>query len=281
MILRREDFAAAKINWNDKADNLREIARQLNLGVDSFVFIDDMPGERDNIRLRMPEVTVPDFPASIEDYPAFIEDVYNKYFKRLRLSAEDRDKTRQYAENTMRENAAKGLSFEDFLASLQLEVKRVELDDEKLSRIAQMHGKTNQFNLTTIRYTRQDIDRLIREGFRIYAYNVRDKFGDYGLVAAVIVDMAGGKPEINSFLMSCRVMGKLVENYVIDDVENDLLTSGHDTLRAKYIKTAKNAPVERLFDGLGYDVTSRNDTETCYEIDLKNRPERQFFVSKN
>ena len=278
MILKREDFVAVRINWNDKADNMREIAEELNLGLDSFVFIDDMPAERDNIKARLPGVTVPDFPEKKEDYPAFIEGVFKQYFMKTRLADEDRAKTRQYAENAMRKEAAKGLTYEEFLSSLKLEAERVELDDAKLDRIAQMHGKTNQFNLTTKRYTRHDIERMLADGFRIYAYNVRDKFGDYGLVAAVVVDVKNA--EIDSFLMSCRVMGKLVENYVIDDVEKDLLNLGLNTLHAKYIRTAKNSPVEKLFDGLGYNVTAKTENETFYEIDLNRRPERKFFVNE-
>ena len=278
MLLKRDDFVSVKIDWNDKAENIRTLSKELNLGLDSFVFIDDMAPERDNIRLRLPEVTVPDFPDKIEDYPSFIEEVFNRYFLHMRLSSEDKVKSRQYAENILREEASKGLSFEDFLKSLKLNVEKVDLDDLKLDRIAQLHGKTNQFNLTTIRYTRQDIDRLIKEGNEIYAYNVRDKFGDYGLVAAAIVDIQNS--EIRSFLMSCRVMGKLIENYVIDEIEKDLIKKGKSVVRAKYIKTAKNAPVEKLFDGLGYMVISRTSEETDYELDLNNRPDRKYYVDK-
>ena len=170
------------------------------------------------------------------------------------------------------------MSFEDFIKSLDLKVDRVELDDARLDRIAQMHGKTNQFNLTTIRYSRQDIDKLIQKGYRIYAYNVSDKFGDYGLVAVAIIDTE--KVEINSFLMSCRVMGKLIENYVIDEIEQDLLKDGYTILHAKYKKTAKNAPVESLFDDLGYTVVKKTDEETDYEIDLSNRPNRDYYVNQ-
>lgn len=278
MSLKRDDFVAIKINWVDKAENIQEIAKELNLGLDSFVFIDDMAPERDNIKMRLPMVTVPDFPERIEDYPDFIEDVYNRFFMRIRLSAEDKVKTQQYAENAMREEASKGLSYEDFLRSLKLVVERVDLNDSRLERIAQMHGKTNQFNLTTIRYTRQDLDKLIQDGYKIYAYNVKDKFGDYGLVAVAIVD--SNKCEINSFLMSCRVMGKLIENYVIDQIEHDLIKTGHDVLCAKYIKTAKNAPVEKLFDGLGYTIVKKNAEETDYQIKLSERPARQYYVNE-
>lgn len=279
MLLKREDFASIKINWRDKAENLIEIAKELNLGIDSFVFIDDTASERDNIRMRIPEIAVPEFPQKIENYPSFILDIYNCYFKRCRLSAEDKVKTQQYAENAMRERASQGISYEEFLLSLKLVVKRVEINEAKLDRIAQMHGKTNQFNLTTIRYTRQDLDKLLSDGYKIYAYNVKDKFGDYGLVAAAIIDCR--KPEINSFLMSCRIMGKLVENYVIDDIENDLLKKGHVELYAKYVKTAKNNPVTSFFDGLGYSVVAKSNEETYYKINLLSRPKRKYFVNKN
>ena len=277
MLLKKEDFVSVKINWLDKADNIRQIAKELNLGLDSFVFIDDMAPERDNIRMRLPMVEVPDFPDRVENYPAFIEDIYEKFFKKIRLSAEDKVKNQQYAENAMREEASKGLSYEDFLRSLKLVVEKVELDESRLERIAQMLGKTNQFNLTTIRYTRQDINKLINDGYKIYAYNVKDKFGDYGLVVAAIIDIH--KAEINSFLMSCRVMGKLIENYVIDQIESDLFRMGFEVLRAKYIKTAKNAPVEKLFDGLGYRIISKTNEETDYEIKLNERPERHYYVN--
>jgi FkbH-like protein len=278
MFLRKENFASLRINWEDKVDNIQSIAKELNLGTDSFVFIDDMAQERDNIRMRLPDVVVPDFPDKIEDYPLFIENIYNSYFKRTRLLSEDREKTRQYAENALRVEVSKNLSFEDFLKTLDLRVERLVLDDAKLDRIAQLHGKTNQFNLTTKRYTRKDIDRLLNENHEIYAFNVKDRFGDYGLVAVAIVDL--GKDEIVSFLMSCRVMGKLIENYVINEIERDLLEKGHSVLHARYIRTAKNAPVEDLFDKLGYSVTSRTENETKYEICLADRTERKFFVNQ-
>ena len=279
MFLSKEDFVVRKINWQDKADNIQDISKELNLGIDSFVFIDDMPTERENIKKRLPSVTVPDFPTQIENYPTFISKLYEKYFKKIRILSEDRNKTQQYFENTQRLEASKGLSFEDFLISLNIRASRLILDDAKLERIAQMHNKTNQFNLTTIRYTRQDIDRLIQSGYKIYTYDVHDKFGDYGLVVVVIIQPQQNVAEINSFLMSCRVMGKLIENYVIDDVEKDLLKAGYSILRAKYTKTAKNTPVEHLFDGLGYSPISKTTDETIYEIELKNCPKRQFFVN--
>lgn len=311
MVLKREDFVSVKINWNDKADSLREISSELNLGLDAFVFIDDMPAERDNIRSRLPEVTVPEFPSRLEAYPDFMAGVFRDYFMRLRHTQEDTSKTRQYIENAKRNEASKGLSYEEFIESLEIKAERIELNELALDRIAQMHGKTNQFNLTTRRYTRQDIDRMLSQGWRVYAYRVKDKFGDYGIVAAVIVDTQ--RAEINSFLMSCRVMGKMIENYVIDDVESDLLSRGITSLHAIYIPTQKNAPVSELYESLGYTlipspapsqetqrepmgyivpspVPTHEDTPghasnlgdngtKYYELDLTNRPARKHFVN--
>lgn len=277
MILRREDFSAIKINWDDKTDNICSIAKMLNLGLDSFVFIDDTPAERDNIHKRLPEVTVPDFPARIEEYPEFISEVFEHYFKRIRMTEEDRTKTRQYVENALRDEIAKGMTYEKFLQSLNLKVERVSIDDSKLERIVQLHGKTNQFNLTTMRYTRAEIEKMIAGQYSIYAYRVSDKFGDYGLVAVIIVDLE--KVEICSFLMSCRIMGKQIEDYVIDDVESDLLKRGYKTLYAKYIKTKKNTPVAYLYDKLGYSIIRSDEAETDYSLDLTNKPHRKHYVT--
>lgn len=279
MILKQEDFVSIKINWRDKTDNIRDMARELNLGLDAFVFIDDMPAERENITLRLPEVTVPGFPDNIEHYPEFINDIYNTYFKKMRSTDEDSVKTQQYLDNAKRKEAEKGLSYEEFLMSLNLNVRRVELNESRIERVVQLIGKTNQFNLTAKRYSRQTIDRMLADNYKIYAYNVCDKFGDYGLVAVAIVDI--NRQFLDSFLMSCRVMGKQVENYIINDIENDLLKQGIDVLYTEYIKTPKNKPVEKFFDGLGYEITESDRETTRYMINLKMRPNRNYYVEND
>lgn len=277
MLLKKDDFASIKINWKDKASNIREIAEDLNLGLDSFVFIDDMEVERENIRKQLPMVTVPDFPNKIEEYSDFIFKVFNLYFKKLKHSSEHLLKTRQYIDNEKRKKASEGISYDYFLKSLNLKVKRVELNEQVKERIAQLHGKTNQFNLTTRRYTRADIEYLLDLGCEIYAYNINDKFGDYGLTAVAIVDLK--KSELLSFLMSCRIMGKLIENYVIDQIENELLEAGYNHLITRYIKTNKNIPVENFFDKLGYEIIDKNDSETVYKLDLYRKKTRRFYIN--
>lgn len=276
MVLKKEDFVSIRINWEDKADNILSIAKELNLGLDSMVFIDDSQTERENIKFRLPEVTVPDFPMDIERYPVYMKHIYDEYFKKCRLSDEDIIKTRQYEENIMRDKASQGLSFEDFLMSLKLRVKRVNLDERKIDRIAQLHGKTNQFNLTTQRFNRQDIIRMLEEGYGIYSYEVSDRFGEYGLVIAAIVDYK--KSEIISFLMSCRVMGKLLENYVIDCIEDDMIGKGIKTLYGKYIPTKKNMPAADFYDKLGYEVIEKDKNFTLYALNLEKKESRKYFV---
>ncbi|MCD8327133.1 MAG: HAD-IIIC family phosphatase, partial [Lachnospiraceae bacterium] len=277
MLLKRSDFVAVRINWADKADNLTDMAKELNLGLDSFVFIDDMPAERENIISRLPDVAVPDFPEKIEGYPSFMDQVYEQYFQALYLTREDQEKTRQYEENAKRQEASAGLSYEEFLCSLHLKAERVQMDETRLDRVAQLFGKTNQFNLTTHRYSRADLEKMLQSHYDIYAYQVSDRFGDYGLVAVAVVDTA--VPEIDSFLMSCRIMGKQVEQFVIDEIEGDLLRRGYTHLKARYLRTKRNAPVAELYESLGYQVTAESGNEKTYSIDLTNRPERRNYVN--
>lgn len=278
MVLKKDDFVSRMINWDDKTANILKIAEDLNVGIDSFVFIDDMQSERENIKLRLKDVEVPEFPSKIDDYPGFIDDIYIHYFQRIRSTNEDRTKTRQYIENSKRTEAAKGLSYDDFLKSLSLKVNRVELDEKRIERVVQLLGKTNQFNLTTKRYDRNEINRIIKSGNKVYAYNVSDKFGDYGLVAVVIVNT--NEAIIDTFAMSCRVMGKLVENYILDTVESDLIDEGFTSLKAEYIRTQKNVPVELLYDKLGYSVIEKEENRVLYEIKLLDRPKRQYYVEE-
>ncbi|MCD7819285.1 MAG: HAD-IIIC family phosphatase [Lachnospiraceae bacterium] len=277
MLLKKEDFVSLRINWEDKADNLQSMAAELNLGLDSFVFLDDMPAERDNIISRLPEVTVPGFPDRLEAYPAFMDQLYADYFQPLKLTQEDQKKTQQYEENAKRAQAAQNLTYEEFLKSLHLEAFRVELNDQRLDRVAQLIGKTNQFNLTTRRYSRSELEEMLQTHYELYAYQVKDKFGDYGLVAVAIVDL--DIPEIDSFLMSCRVMGREIERFVLDDIEKDLLSRGYSCLKARFIRTKKNIPVVDLYEKLGYEVVTETEEEKTYRMDLTNRPRRELLVN--
>lgn len=281
MVLGEKDFAAKRINWNPKHENILELAKELNLGTDSFVFWDDNPQERELVRQMLPEVAVPDFPEKCEELAAFMCRIYQQYFEKSVVTAEDKDKTRQYEENARRTNLEKTAgSFAEYLKQLQIVVKRLE-PGPNINRLHQLVNKTNQFNLTTRRYEMAQMQDIVEDSAKIvYLYKVRDYFGDYGIVAAIIVDMTGDVPEVEEFAMSCRIMGKNVEFALMEDVEADLHGIGFEQLRGCYIPTAKNKPVANLYEKLGYRLLKETDAgEKKYEIALAECPEREYYVS--
>lgn len=251
MVLRKDAFAAMRINWKQKHENILEIAGELNLGTDSFVFWDDNPAERELVRQLLPEVTVPEFPDKPEELAAAMTEVYRKYFQKPVVTAEDREKTAQYAANAARRRLEGSVSsFEEYLEQLEIVVTRVE-PREHLERLTQLVNKTNQFNLTTKRYTQSSMAELLQDRKKkIYLYNVTDSFGDNGIVAAVIVDLQ--EAVVEEFVMSCRVMGKQIEYAIMEDVEKNLRELGLQTLTGIYVPTGKNRPVAELYESLGY-----------------------------
>ncbi len=278
MALLPEHFAAKRINWNAKNENIAEIAGELNLGLDSFVFWDDNPQERLLVSQTLPEVTVPEFPDKPEDLAPAMTAIYHEYFEKAVLTAEDADKTRQYADNAKRNGLRRSAgSFEEYLKSLDIVVTRVDAAAH-LNRLAELLNKTNQFNLTTRRHDVSEVQAMTQDGGkRIFLYAVEDRFGDNGVVAAVIVDVAGEIPVIEEFVMSCRVMGRNIEQGIVSDVERHLRQEGFERVRGIYIPTAKNKPAADLYRQLGYHELE----EGVYEISLEAIPPRGFVGSTN
>ena len=260
MILKEGDFAAMRINWNDKVSNLCSIAEELSLGLDAFVFIDDSDVEREFVRSALPGVAVPDFPSEALEFPAwFRSHVARKHFRSRKLTVEDRGKTEQYHRRRKREAVTASLSREDAIARLQIELT-VECDNaENLSRLHQMAQKTNQFNLTTIRYSEAELkERILSEDYSVWNAWYRDKFGDEGIIAMAVVSHKEAKLE--SFVMSCRVIGRSVEFALLGAICEGLKARGSHTLAAEYRATAKNGPCKDLlraagFEGAGVDFT--------------------------
>lgn len=285
MVLRPECFAVQKVNWNPKHENIQEIAKELNLGLDSFVFFDDNETERQLVKDMLPQVVVPDFPAKPEELAGAMAAIYATYFDKAVLTAEDAEKTKQYADNAKRNQLQKSVgSFADYLRQLEIVMERVDAE-ANIERLIQLVNKTNQFNLTTKRYTQTEMQQVLAdEKQNVYLYRVEDRFGDNGIVAAVIVDLGGEGPQIEEFVMSCRVMGKNIEDAIIEDVERDLIAMGYERLQGIYFPTAKNKPVAELYDRLGYarigEVTAEEAVGVLYELDLHDATPREHFVSK-
>lgn len=282
MVLRPEHFAAKKINWDVKHENIARIAKELNLGLDSFVFFDDNPAERALVKELLPQVEVPDFPKKPEELATAMAEIYRLFFAKAVLTGEDMVKTKQYAANAERaklQNASG--SFETYLEQLRITMRRVE-PFSQVERLTQLVNKTNQFNLTTRRYTQTQLQQMLADkSRRIYLYQVEDRFGDNGVVAVVIVDLSGPVPMVEEFAMSCRVMGKNIEYAILDDVEQDLLAAGFDRLRGSYFPTAKNKPVEGLYAQLGYcRIEELPEGGAVYEIEIAQAPKRVYYVEK-
>lgn len=281
MVLRPECFAAIRINWKPKNENLLEIAEELNLGTDSFVFWDDSVQERQLIKETIPQAAVPDFPENPELLAEAMGDIYRKYFDKPVLTGEDLQKTRQYAQNAkrsrLRETAS---SFDEFLKQLQIVLHR-EDPAENQERLGQLLNKTNQFNLTSNRFTPQQLSQMLKSNQkRIYLYRVTDRFGDNGLTAAAIADISRKTPVITDFVMSCRIMGRNIEYAIIEDIERDLKDQGFLSLQGIYAPTAKNKPVAELYDRLGYGLAAEEQGRLIYETTLPSRAKRVYYVKK-
>ena len=214
-LLKWNDFIIKKVNWEPKNFNINEIAAELNIGEDSLVFIDDNPTEREIVR-KYTDAIVPDFPDSPSDLSEFIDDIDLKYFSKFNITKEDRKKTTQYKDNIKRKKLEnESYDFNNFIKDLNLEITISYNNTKDISRLAQLTQKTNQFNFTTKRYSELDIEKFIADkDYHVFVGSVTDKFGDYGkVVACIIYDDPKGYLKIDTFLMSCRVVGKQIENH--------------------------------------------------------------------
>ena len=273
MVLKKDDFVALRIDWGDKCANLREVAQELNLGTDSFVFVDDNPAERAQMAVVCPEVIVPDFPEDSASLPAFMRRIGRLYFPVLHLTDEDRQKTAQYQAEAARRTFAEGMSVEEYLRGLELWTEVHEIRDGEIPRVAQLSQKTNQFNVCTNRYTVEDIRRFAEDGaYHLMTAHAGDRFGEQGLVAFVLAHVDGSEAEIVDWVMSCRAMNRTLEYAVENEVEKALVKDGVTVLRATHRPTPKNAPVAKLFERFGFAEESCEETGTCYACLLPRSP---------
>jgi FkbH-like protein len=266
MLLRPSHFSAIRINWRDKAANLREIALELNVGLDSLAFLDDNPAERERVEQALPEVLVIPLPTDPLGYARALRDVPG--FERLSLSAEDRDRGRLYAAERLRTGLRSDAgSLEDFYRSLDMRVTIAPVNPRTLGRIAQLTQKTNQFNVTTRRYNEQEVTVLASRG-RVLGLRSEDRFGDNGLVGVAILTFTGDSAEIDSLLLSCRVIGRTIETALLARLADEARASGARTLRGRFIPTKKNAPARDLYRAHGFTLGETQGEGECWVFDL-------------
>ena len=258
MVLRLPDIAAFVANWNDKVENLRNIAERLNIGLDSLVFVDDNPVERARVRQALPMVAVPELPNDPALYVRCIAEA--GYFEAVSFTAEDLQRGEQYATNAARE-ALRGVSqsVDDFLRGLEMSVTYGPIGPVDLARATQLINKTNQFNTTTRRYSADEVARFAAAPENItLQFRLADRFGDNGLVSVMILRTADdpGVLDVDTWVMSCRVFGRQLENEAMSIAVEAARGRGIRVLRADYIPTERNGVVSGLFRSLGFTAVS-------------------------
>ncbi len=269
MLLRPHHFSALRINWTDKAENLRAIAEELNLGLDSLVFVDDNPVERERVRQALPQVRVLEMPADPMDYADALRS--SPWFEQLSLSDEDRQRGQYYTQERERRRLAEdGGGMEGFLRSLDITAQAAPVNDLTLARTAQLTQKTNQFNLTTRRYSEADIAGMLASGrWIVRTLRAQDRLGDSGIVCVGLVELDGARARIDSLMMSCRVIGRGVETAFLADLISAAQAAAATTIEGLYLPTAKNALCAQFYAEHGFDYAGGQDGGgACYRLDV-------------
>jgi len=254
MLIRWEDLAATRINWEPKSGNIRAIAKELNIGSDQLVFFDDNPVEQAEVRLNAPEVLVAPVPNDPLRYAEVLDAL--PWFDQVAISDEDRKRTLLYRERRERDEAEHAFdSIDDFLTSLGMTAEAGLLGEETMGRVAQLIGKTNQFNLTTRRHTAADLAAMAADPRTLVGWiRVADRFGDQGLVAIGILRCDGERGVMDTFLMSCRVMNRRVEHALMAFLAEHARRLGVREVMGEYLPTAKNGMVKDFYPGLGFSA---------------------------
>jgi len=270
MILRDEHIILKKVNWDDKVSNLKEIANELNIGLDSIVFIDDSDFECQAVKHQLPMIKTIQVPKLLSDYFRVFEGVERLFETTVSLQ-EGQSRTEQYRiRNAGLSEALKFDTQEDYLRTLNLKVDMSRDSAVSIPRISELTLRTNQFNLTTRRYSNGEIERMIRSGeYSVYSFNVEDKFGSCGLTGVLISHHDTGILKVDTFLMSCRVIGRGVEFSVWNNVINDARTKGCTHVEATYIPTKKNTQVKDFYEKLGLEmVLEEENGKKHYRMEL-------------
>ena len=274
MLLRDDEFVSRKINWENKALNLKAMESELNLTEGGFIFVDDNPVERETVKGECPDMLVPDFPEDTTELLSFAEEIWFDYCRPLRVLGEDLKKTQMYQNEAKRKQEQESsLNLDDYIAKLEMVVDIHRMRDAELERVVQLINKTNQFNVTTKRYTQAEVEKIAADpNNAIYVVYSSDKYGDSGLISVIILIGSEVDVRIDTFLMSCRVMGRKLEDVIL----NELAAKYQRKMIGEFIPTAKNAPVRELFDRLGFSPVSDDNGHKVYELDGTGYEKKEF-----
>ena len=280
MILKPEQFASFKANWEPKPDNLQAIAQALGIGLDSMVFVDDSPFERDLVRRCLPQVKTPEMPEEPSMFARLLMDA--GYFESTAITQDDRNRSAAYQANQKRsELKHASVDLMAYLSGLEMRLSWKWFDPLELTRLVQLINKTNQFNLTTRRYQTEAVQELMADpNCQALQFRLLDRFGDNGLIAVAILRRTDQSViTIDSLLMSCRVLGRKVEYAILNIVAGAAKALGATQLTGEFIASGKNELVRNLYPDLGFEiVTAENDAAVLYQLDLTDFQEHQIPV---
>lgn len=260
MLIKPEHIAASRINWERKSDNLEALAKELNLGLDSFIFIDDNPVECMEVKARCPQVLTLCLPEKDEDIPLYLSNIWA--FDRINTTAADQSRTEQVKQNTERNKFQQEmLSYEAFISGLELNVSIAPLVDEELARAAQLTQRVNQFNFTTVRHSEAELrKRCSEDNVSCFTVTASDRFGDYGMVGLAVCREQGSKLRVDSFLLSCRALGKGIEYTMLARLGEWAADNGLGEVEVVFVPTSKNQPAGQFLSLIGeQDVTASTD----------------------
>ena len=276
MVLRLADISVFVANWENKADNIRYIKKILNIGYDAMVFLDDNPFERNLVRTELPAVTVPELPKDPADYVNYVRSL--NLFETASFSGEDNKRTKRYQEEANRVSTKQSFkSIDGYLQSLEMKANAGAFTDFSLPRIAQLTQRSNQFNLRTIRFTEEDIRRMQKEdNYITFQVALADKYGEYGLISVVIGEKRGDELFLNTWIMSCRVLKRDVEKFVLNQLVNSCKQEGITQIIGEYIPTAKNGIVKDHYKNLGF-----KEKETYWYLDIKTYQTQKCYIDTN
>lgn len=265
MILKLEDISYFAVNWNDKADNILEIANNLNIGINSVVFFDDNPAERDLVSLSLPEVKVINVPKDPSNYIIALEE--ESPFEWLQITKEDIDRSKTYKDNEKREKLKKEITdYNEYLKMLQMKVKIKSVNGESIDRFIQLINKTNQFNVTTRRYNEGEINSMqLDKGNIMFTVSLEDIYSNYGIISGVILKCSGSDCIIDTWIMSCRVFKRNIEYIVYKKIVEIAKLNNCTRIMGEYIPTDRNQMIKDLYKDLGFEEYKINSNDEVQE----------------
>lgn len=279
LILKYSDFVCVKANFDNKGKNIKEISDFLGLSLDSFVFIDDSPVERDLVRNTLPEVSTPELPNDPSLFGKII--LENYFFDVTTLTKEDTKRASTYISNTKRKELAKKFSnIDDYLKSLKMKAKIKDFSKQNIERIVQLFQRSNQFNLTTIRYSSKDIEKFINRNKVTFEISFKDCFSDYGIISLIVCEKKKDILFIENWVMSCRALNRSLENFILKKMIMFSKQKKINKIIGKFKSTKKNSIVKNLYDKLGFKLIKSNNLCKDYEYNVNKKNILKNFIEE-